>query len=387
MRLIHWTVACGLLLSSLSIQAQETQSSSQSGEVAPATTVTGSGKQSYVPLWTGTSTVGNSKLFQTGGDIGVGTTAPKWALDVSGRVNTSVGYLIGGKTVLSLARPLSDSNIAVGYGAYPNNAVGSLSTAMGAYALNAFGAGAFETAVGAYALTSANGSDNDTAIGAYAMFANEDGEGNTAVGNFALRRDVHGSDNVAVGYTAGINISGDNNIDIGNSGAGADSGVVRIGTSGTQTSFFVAGVNGVATGSSDAVPVVIDSNGQLGTINSSQRFKEDIQDMGESSRGLMRLRPVTFRYRKAFDDGSKPLQYGLIAEQVAEVYPDLVVHSADGQVQTVKYQVLDSMLLNEVQRQQAEIQLLQARLAKMEAALASMSRTGNEQQGSTIPPQ
>ncbi|HLJ45137.1 MAG TPA: tail fiber domain-containing protein, partial [Bryobacteraceae bacterium] len=146
-------------------------------------------------------------------------------------------------------------------------------------------------------------------------------------------------------------------------------------------------VNGVATGSSDAVPVVIDSNGQLGTINSSQRFKEDIQDMGESSRGLMRLHPVTFRYRKAFDDGSKPLQYGLIAEQVAEVYPDLVVHSADGQVQTVKYQVLDSMLLNEVQRQQAEIQLLQARLAKMEAALASMSRTGNEQQVSTITPQ
>src|SRR5262249_53386875 len=83
--------------------------------------------------------------------------------------------------------------------------------------------------------------------------------------------------------------------------------------------------------------------------------KEDIQDMGDASSGLMRLRPVTFRYQKPIADGSKPIQYGLIAEEVEKVYPDLVGRSADGQVQTVKYQVLDSMLLNEVQRQQTEI--------------------------------
>jgi len=125
---------------------------------------------------------------------------------------------------------------------------------------------------------------------------------------------------------------------------------------------------------------VIDSNGQLGTVSSSRRFKDDIQDMGDTSRDLMRLRPVTFRYKKPFADGSKPIQYGLIAEEVAEVYPDLVAHSADGQIETVKYQVLDSMLLNEVQRQQAEIrgleqqnQDLQRRLARLEAALASVS--------------
>jgi len=125
---------------------------------------------------------------------------------------------------------------------------------------------------------------------------------------------------------------------------------------------------------------VIDSNGQLGTVSSSRRFKDDIQDMGDTSRDLMRLRPVTFRYKKPFADGSKPIQYGLIAEEVAEVYPDLVAHSADGQIETVKYQVLDSMLLNEVQRQQAEIrgleqqnQDLQRRLARLEAALASIS--------------
>ena len=89
----------------------------------------------------------------------------------------------------------------------------------------------------------------------------------------------------------------------------------------------------------------------------------------------MRLRPVTFRYQKPFADGTKPMQYGLIAEEVEDVYPDLVAHSADGQVQTVKYQVLDSMLLNEVQRQQAEIRSLEERLAKMESALAAVTHT------------
>jgi hypothetical protein len=89
-------------------------------------------------------------------------------------------------------------------------------------------------------------------------------------------------------------------------------------------------VNGVTTTNS-AVSVLIDTtNGQLGVTSSSRRYKEDIQDMGEASRGLMRLRPVTFRYQKPFGDGSKPIQYGLIAEEVAEVYPNLVAHSADG---------------------------------------------------------
>jgi hypothetical protein len=126
----------------------------------------------------------------------------------------------------------------------------------------------------------------------------------------------------------------------------------------------------------------------LGVASSSWRYKEDIEDMGEASRDLMRLRPVTFRYKKPIANGSKPTQYGLIAEEVDEVYPDLVAHSADGQIETVKYQVLDSMLLNEAQRQQAEIgaqreQLrrleqqnvsLQERLEKLEAALGSASR-------------
>jgi hypothetical protein len=108
--------------------------------------------------------------------------------------------------------------------------------------------------------------------------------------------------------------------------------------------------------------------------------------MGEASGGLMRLRPVTFRHKKPLADGSQPVQYGLIAEEVAEVYPDLVAYSADGQIETVKYQVLDSMLLNEVQRQQAEIRELQERLARMEAALASMTLLRAAAQPVTVQP-
>src|SRR6516162_6470451 len=116
----------------------------------------------------------------------------------------------------------------------------------------------------------------------------------------------------------------------------------------------------------NAVPVVIDSKGQFGTVSSSRRFKEDIQDMGEASRKLLQLRPVTFRYQRPFDDGSKPIQYGLVAEEVADVFPDLVARSADGQIETVKYQVLDSLLLNEVQRQQAEIASLKGQIKDLQ---------------------
>ena len=161
-----------------------------------------------------------------------------------------------------------------------------------------------------------------------------------------------------------------------------DNGDIRIGTQGTnlinRTSFFAGGIRGVTTGNNDAIPVVIDSNGQLGTVSSSRRFKEDINDMDTVSSGLMRLRPVTFRYQKPFADGSKPIQYGLIAEEVADVYPELVAHSADGQIETVKYQALNSMLLNELQKEHKQVQeqaeairLLEARLVVLEKALLS----------------
>jgi hypothetical protein len=258
--------------------------------------------------------------------------------------------------------PLSDraGNTAVGTLAFQNNTTGARNTVSGVFALASNTTGTDNTASGYQALASNITGSGNSAYGSQALFSstgevNITGSNNTAIGTGALYNLTQGNNNIAIGASAAVNVGGSNNIHIGNTGTIMDNQRIRIGTPGTQTSFFAAGIRFVTTGMNDAVPVVIDSNGQLGTISSSRRYKEDIQDIGEASRGLMRLRPVTFRYQKPFADGSKPMQYGLIAEEVAEVFPDLVARSADGQIETVKYQVLDSLLLNEVQRQQAEI--------------------------------
>ena len=270
--------------------------------------------------------------------------------------------------------------------AFPNlnamesNTVGNSNPASGVNALM----NVSNTACGYLALGSNTTGVSNTASGDQALLANTTGSNNTASGQYALRYNTTGNNNIAIGLNAAIDVSNSNsnNIHIGNVGSLNDNGVIRIGTQGTdpinQTSFFAAGIRGVTTGNNDAIPVVIDSNGQLGTVSSSRRFKEDIHDMDTVSSDLMRLRPVTFRYQKPFADGSKPIQYGLIAEEVADVYPDLVAHSPDGQIETVKYQVLDSMLLNELQKEHKEVQeqaetirVLEARLAVLEKALLS----------------
>jgi len=215
------------------------------------------------------------------------------------------------------------------------------------------------------------------------------GVGNTAFGSSALANASSGGSNIGIGNQGGLNVTtGGNNIEIGNAGTSSDNGVIRIGTQGTQSAAYMAGIYGV---NSSGIAVYINSSGQLGTVSSSRRYKEDIQDMADSSSGLLRLRPVTFRYKQAFADGSKPIQYGLIAEEVAEVYPDLVARTADGQIETVKYQVLDSMLLNELQKQNntieaqkeqireqgQQIHSLEDRLTKLEAALEGSAASGS----------
>lgn len=127
----------------------------------------------------------------------------------------------------------------------------------------------------------------------------------------------------------------------------------------------MAGIRGRTTGNADAIPVLIDSAGQLGTVSSSRRFKEDIHDMGHASERLLQLRPVTFRYTQPFADGAKPIQYGLIAEDVAEVFPELVARDADGRIETVHYQKLDVLLLNELQSLYREVQALKAEIARL----------------------
>jgi len=310
------------------------------------------------------------------------------ALNTSGRQNTSSGgYALFSNTTGSF-------NTAYGYGALQSSTTGTYSTAIGYSALGAATGAGYNTAVGGYALaTNTIGQDNaaigysalrnstvatqSTAVGNYSLYTSRTGANNTALGAYALYF-ATGSNNIGIGYQAGYfpGANGNttsNNIHIGSSGTATDNATIRIGTVGTQTSFYAAGIFGVTAGAS-AVPIYIDSTGHLGTVQSSRRFKEDIRDMGETSRGLMRLRPVTFRYRQPFADGSKPRQYGLIAEEVAEIYPDLVVRSADGRIETVKYQVLDSMLLNEVQRQQKQIESQEARIRRLEENAAEQSR-------------
>jgi hypothetical protein len=285
-------------------------------------------------------------------------------------------------------------NTAAGSDALQNNTKGSYNTATGSDALPVNTTGSNNTAVGALSMQFNTTGGSNTGIGYGALDLNTSGTGNTAVGYNALSNNTTGGNNIAIGPAAASNVGAGNsgNIHVGSPGASGDNGAIRIGNPGDQTSFVVAGVRGVTTGSNDAVPVVIDSHGQLGTVNSSQRFKEDIHDMGNVSRALLQLRPVVFRYKDPFADGSRPIQFGLIAEEVAKVYPNLVAHSADGEIETVKYQVLDSMLLNELQRQdreiatqteqitlqkeeilslQQQIQGQKDRLSRLEAALAS----------------
>jgi hypothetical protein len=366
--------------------SQAYDSASGSGALFSNTTATDNAAEGYEALHSATTGYENTgrgfqALFRnvTGSDNGAeGFQA--LASNTTGNTNTANGFealfsnTIASDSTASGSGALFSSttgreNTASGYQALYSNTTGSYNTASGEDVLFSNTTGSENTAIGQEALQrNITGSDN-TASGYAAMALNASGSQDTAIGNSALGANSSGNNNIAIGYNAASSVSGgnSNNIHIGSVGSSGDSGAIRIGTSGTQNSFFVAGVSGVTTGDNDAIPLLVDSNGQLGTVSSSRRFKEDIQDMGGASDGLLHLRPVTFRYQKPFDNGSKPTQYGLIAEEVAEVYPDLVVHLPDGRVETVKYQVLDPMLLNEVQHQQAEIQALQGQLNENEA--------------------
>ncbi len=211
-----------------------------------------------------------------------------------------------------------------------------------------------------------------TAVGVNALLENTTGFNNTAIGQNALLENTTGFGNIAIGVSAGSNqTTGSNNIYVANIGVAAESDTIRIGTVDTHTRTFIAGISGV-TAAGTAVPVLIDTKGQLGTIPSSRRFKEEIRDMGETSSRIMQLRPVTFRYKKENGDGARPLQFGLIAEEVTEVYPGLVQYSATGEANAVLYPLLNAMLLNEVQKQHRQIKEQKERIADLTVRLVRL---------------
>ena len=365
-------------LGSMAAQAQNTKYGT--GALNKDTSGTGNSAFGYDPLYWNTTGSFNSAFGEgslTQNSAGSGNTADGvWSLyyNTTGNNNAAFGYESLQHNTTGI------ENTAAGVQALMYNTTGWHNTATGSYSLNGNTTGNGNTATGGFTLYGNTNGMANTANGYYALYSNTTGFANTAVGTDSLFDNTTGGYNIGIGHLAGIdNASGTSyNIDIGNWGGYGDNGVIRIGTPGNNMAFFAAGVFGVASTLGNAVDVMVDSNGQLVTKNSSIRFKEDVHDMAAASDGLMRLRPVTYRYKQPYADGSKPIDYGLIAEEVAQVYPDLVVKNEDGQIQTVQYQKLTPMLLNEVQKerklleqQAATIRLLEKRLAALEAAQPS----------------
>jgi hypothetical protein len=173
-----------------------------------------------------------------------------------------------------------------------------------------------------------------------------------------------GSNNIAVGAEAGINLtSGNNNIDIGNPGVAGESRTIRIGTRQTHRATFIAGISGATVPS--GVGVIVGSNGQLGTVVSSARFKKAIQPMDKASEAILALKPVTFCYKHELDPDSIA-QFGLIAEQVEKVNPDLVARDEEGKPYSVRYEAVNAMLLNEFLKEHREVQEQKATIAKQQ---------------------
>ena len=264
-----------------------------------------------------------------------------------------------------------NGNTAVGANALQDTGFGSSNTGVGAGALE-HGNDFFNTAVGAAAIGGGSGGSN-TAVG-FSALGNVPHNANTAVGYFALGSST-GNSNIGIGYNAGLNLTtGDNNIHIGNDGFAGDAATIRIGTQGTQTNTHIAGIFG-STATKKACQVVVQSNGKLACMASSARYKHDIRDMGNASDKLMRLRPVMFRYN---DDTAGTAEYGLIAEEVEKVYPELVIDGIDGRPQTVAYQELPAMMLNEVQKERRHLAQKDAEIAAMRRQLEALQKKNRE---------
>ena len=342
--------------------------------------------------------VGGGALALNNADSNTGVGAAALLLNTTGTQNTAVGIdalafndggsfnTANGALALS-SHTTGDDNTAVGNRALFSDTSGDHNTAVGSHALF-FGGGIGNTAngyqalysgggfsntavgentlygntggfsntgVGDSALTSNTTGLNNTANGVDALQFNTTGTGNTAVGLGALQSNTSGSSNIALGLSAGASLTtGSNNIDIGNVGVAAESNTIRLGDPAFQTATFIAGVSGVAvTGSR----VVVSSSGQFGVAPSSKRFKDEIKPMDKASEAILALNPVTFRYKKELDPDRVP-QFGLVAEEVEKVNPDLVARDEQGKPYTVRYEAVNAMLLNEFLREHRKVEQL-----------------------------
>ena len=320
---------------------------------------------------------------------GIANTAVGWGAltaNVTGSSNTAVG---DGALLLNTA----SSNTAVGNDALFGNTTGIFNTASGVGAMQNNSTGSNNAAYGFFAAQLNRLGSNNTAIGFQALRLNKRGVNNTGLGYNSLYNCV-GDSNTALGISAGMNIkTGSNDISIGNVGAADESITIRMGNE-THTNTFIAGISGVTV--PGGVGVIIDTTGHLGTTTSSAHFKEAIKPMDKASEAIFALKPVTFHYKKELDPEGIP-QFGLVAEDVEKVNPDLVARDEQGKPYTVRYEAVNAMLLNEflkehkslleeqrkVQEQQTTITQLKSTLAQQQkdfkATVAQLTRQLDEQ--------
>jgi len=286
----------------------------------------------------------------------------------TGTFNTAIGQL-----ALQNMDSTATGNTAVGAQALKSDTNGLLNTAVGGSAMSFNTSGGGNVAVGSIALLYNTTGNGNVAVGSAALLYNTTGYGNIAIGGDTLSDNRTGSSNIALGAGAGAFITGSNNIDIGNAGVSAESGAIRIGTKGMHTATYIAGIRQAALVHGGAVAIGITPDGQLGVRASAARFKETVRPMAETSEAILSLKPVAFRYKKELDPKGTP-QFGLVAEDVAKVNPDLVVTDDQGKPLTVRYDEVNAMLLNEFLKEHRKVEALEAQAAEQQSTNAEQQK-------------
>jgi hypothetical protein len=262
-------------------------------------------------------------------------------------------------------------NTANGAFALANNRIADNNTATGYIALSSNTTGIQNTVTGAFALANNRIANNNTADGFQALNSNT-GAGNTAIGSNGLLGNSTGTFNIGLGVSAGTNLTtGSNNIAIGNYGVAGESNTIRIGQAQTRT--FINGISGVAIA---GAAVVVNANGQLGVVASSADFKHQIRPMAEESKAILALKPVSFCYDQDIDENGLP-QFGLVAEDVEKVNPDLVLRDKEGKPHTVRYEAVNTMLLNEFLKEYRKVEQLtrdfESKVAEQQKQIAALT--------------
>jgi hypothetical protein len=310
----------------------------------------------------GNTGMGTGTLLNNTGISNTGTGSQALNSNTTGNGNTA-----SGDSALYY-NTTGNNNTASGVAALGGNSDNN--TAFGAYALFSNTTGFSNTGSGAGALNFNSTGSQNSAVGEAALYHNTSGNDNIAIGLQALFSNTTGNGNIALGTNAGSNLTRDNNIDILNPGLAADSGTIRIGDPKVQHATYIAGIWGhiVRPGS----PVFVGPDGSLGVVASSERYKTDIAPMGSVSERLSQLRPVTFHLKT---DPSGDVQFGLIAEEVASVYPELVIRDDQGKIEGVRYDELAPILLSEVQQQEKLIATQAQQLSELRQQFVDLKET------------